>query len=127
MHKRPIVLGIAAAIALAVVAAPIVLAPGNAAPFPAAASIEEPEHARTIAAMRPAKRARPVIAILALNEATEVTDFLVPYGVLQRANVADVTVLAERVAPVPLHPFSALGRGPALLEHRAPVDHARFR
>ena len=65
--------------------------------------------------MRPAKRARPVIAILALNEATEVTDFLVPYGVLQRANVADVTVLAERVAPVPLHPFSALGRGPALL------------
>jgi putative intracellular protease/amidase len=119
MHKRPIVLGIAAAIALAialaVVAAPIVLAPGNPAPFPAAASIEEPEHARTIAAMRPAKRARPVIAILALNEATEVTDFLVPYGVLQRANVADVTVLAERVAPVPLHPFSALGRGPALL------------
>ena len=60
--------------------------------------------------MRPPKRARPVIALLTLNEATEVTDFLVPYGVLQRANVADVTVVAERAAPVPLHPFSRLGR-----------------
>ena len=85
------------------------------APSPAAAAIDDSEHARTIEAMRPPKRARPVIAILALNEATEVTDFLVPYGVLQRANVADVTVVAERAAPVPLHPFSALGRGPALL------------
>ena len=50
-----------------------------------------------------------------LNEATEVTDFLVPYGVLQRANVADVIAVAERLTPVPLHPFSAFSRGPELL------------
>lgn len=116
MRKRLILLGIGAAIALAVAVVPIVLAPGSRpAPSPAAAAIDNAEHARTIEAMRPPKRERPVIAILALNEATEVTDFLVPYGVLQRAKVADVIVVAERVAPVPLHPFSRLGLGPALL------------
>lgn len=93
-----------------------VLAPGSRpAPSPTATAIDIAEHARTIEAMRPSKRERPVIAILTLNEATEVTDFLVPYGVLRRADVADIIVVAERVAPVPLHPFSALGRGPALL------------
>jgi transcriptional regulator GlxA family with amidase domain len=116
MRKRLIFLGVGAAVALLAVAAPIVLAPGNRpAPPLAAAAIEDSEHMRTIEALRTPKRKRPVIAILALNEATEVTDFLVPYGVLQRANVADVTVVAERVVPVPLHPFSALGRGPELL------------
>jgi transcriptional regulator GlxA family with amidase domain len=115
MRKRLIFLGIGA-IALLVVAAPLVLAPrSRPAASPAAAAIDTTEHARTIEAMRPPKRKRPVIAILTLNEATEVTDFLIPYGVLQRADVADVTVVAERAAPVPLYPFSALGRGPELL------------
>jgi len=116
MRKRLIFLSIGTAIALAVVAAPIVLAPGSRLALPPAAPpIDDAEHARTIEALRPPKRERPVVAILTLNEATEVTDFLVPYGVLQRADVADIIVVAERVAPVPLHPFSALGRGPALL------------
>ena len=74
----------AATIALLVVAAPFVLAPGkHAAPAPRAPVIDNSEHARTIEAMRPPKRARPVIAILALNAATEVMDLLVPFGVLQ--------------------------------------------
>ncbi|MBO0763118.1 MAG: DJ-1/PfpI family protein [Hyphomicrobiaceae bacterium] len=116
MRKPSMTLGLGVAIALPVVAAPILLAPGDAPPPPpAAAAIEDAEHARTIEAMRPPKRARPVIAILALNEATEITDFLVPYGVLQRAHVADVIVVAEQAAPVPLYPFSRLGRGPELL------------
>ena len=115
MRKRSIFLGLAAAIALSVAAAIVVGQESSPARFPAAAAVEDSEHARSIEAMRPPKRARPVIAILALNEATEVTDLLVPYGVLQRADVADVTVVAERAAPVPLHPFSALGRGPELL------------
>jgi putative intracellular protease/amidase len=116
MRRRPILLGIATVVVLAAVAAPILLAPGND-PFrsPPAAAIESSEHAQTIDAMRPPKRAKPVIAIIVLNEGTEVTDFLVPYGVLQRANVADVTVVAERAAPVPLHPFSRLALGPELL------------
>jgi putative intracellular protease/amidase len=116
MRKRLIFLSIGGAVGVLAVAAPLLLAPGkHPAPPPAAAAIDHAEHARTIEAMRPPKRARPIIALLALNEATEVTDFLVPYGVLQRANVADVIVVAERATPVPLHPFSRLGRGPALL------------
>src|SRR5262245_28606663 len=115
MRKRSAFLSLGVVIALPVLAAPILLAPRNApAPQRAAAAIDDAEHARTIEAMRPPKRKRPVIAILALNAATEMTDFLVPYGVLKRANVADVTVVAERAAPVPLHPFG-LNRGPELL------------
>jgi len=115
MSKRSILLGTTAAVTLLVVTALIVLAPGNPAPFPIAAHIDETEHAHTIDALRPPKRKRPVIAIITLNDATEVTDLLVPYGVLSHANIADVTVVAERANPVPLHPFSTRGRGPELL------------
>jgi len=83
MRKRLIFLRIGAAVGVLAVAAPLVLAPGKpSAPPPAAVAIDHAEHARTIEAMRPPRRARPVIALLTLNEATEVTDFLVPYGVL---------------------------------------------
>jgi putative intracellular protease/amidase len=115
MRNRSIFPGLGAAIALSVAVAIVLGRESNPTPPPAAAAVVDAEHTRTIEAMRPPKRARPVIAILALNEATEVTDLLVPYGVLQRADVADVTVVAERAAPVPLHPFSALSRGPELL------------
>jgi putative intracellular protease/amidase len=116
MRRRRVLLGLAAAVALLAMATPILLAPGShPVTLPPLPAIDAAEHARTIAAMRPPKRERPIIAIFALNEATEVTDFLVPYGVLQRAAVADVTVVAERVVPVPLYPFSRLGRGPELL------------
>ncbi len=37
---------------------------------------------------------RPVIAILGDSVSTEITDFLLPYGVLQRANVAQVLAIA---------------------------------
>jgi putative intracellular protease/amidase len=116
MSKRPILLGTIGAITLLAVTAPMVLAPGNPPRFPAAPAIEESEHARTIDALRPRKRERPVIALITLNDATEVTDLLVPYGVLSHADVADVIVVAERAEPVRLHPFSALGRGPELLK-----------
>jgi putative intracellular protease/amidase len=111
MRKRLIVVGLGMT-ALLVVAAAVVFAPGaRPTPSPAASAIDQAEHARTIEAMRPRKRERPVVAIVTLHEATEVTDFLVPYGVLQRADVADVTVVAERAAPVRLYPFSRLGLG----------------
>lgn len=113
--KQWVFLIIGAAIVLPLLAASIVLAPGERpAPSPAA-PIDNAEQARAIEELRQGENARPVIAILALNDGTEVTDFLVPYGVLQRADVADVTVVAERVSPVPLYPFSRLGRGPELL------------
>ena len=38
-----------------------------------------------LAALRPPKRRRPVIAGIGINDATETTDFLMPYGILRRA------------------------------------------
>ena len=49
---------------------------------------------RDAAALKPPKRQRPLIAIIGINDATEVTDYLMPYGILRRADVADVVVLA---------------------------------
>lgn len=115
MRKRTFLLGGAAALAVPVIAAPLLLAPGAKPPPPPEPPLIDPaEHARTIAAMRPPKRARPVIAIVAHNGATEVTDLLGPFSVLARADVADVFVVAERAAPVQLYPVSKFGRGPML-------------
>ena len=58
----------------------------------------------TIAALKPPKRQRPLIAIIGINDATETTDYLMPYGILRRADVADVVVLATEPGPVTLFP-----------------------
>ncbi|WP_291438195.1 DJ-1/PfpI family protein [Acidovorax sp.] len=57
-------------------------------------------------ALRPplAGAAAPVIAVLALNEGTETTDFLVPHAVLQQAQVGVVEAVAPRAGPVTLMP-----------------------
>jgi transcriptional regulator GlxA family with amidase domain len=105
MSKRTILLSLGAVLLVALVAIPIVLAPGQAATdTPPAAALDSAEQARTIEAMRPPKRERPVIAIVARNQGTEVSDFLSAYGVLRRADVADVTVVAERAERVQLYP-----------------------
>ena len=107
MRKRWIWIGLIGVLALSAGAAAIVLAPGRQRnPAPAAEAVAPAEQARTIAELRPPKRERPVIAIVTLNEATEVTDFLSSYGVLARAGVADVTVVAGRAEPVRLKPLS---------------------
>ena len=62
------------------------------------------EHARDIEGLRPPRRAHPVIAVLAHNDGTETTDFMVPYGVLRASGVADVVAVALRDAPVQLMP-----------------------
>lgn len=64
-----------------------------------------PEEARaTLTALAPPKRARPLIAIIAINDATETTDYLMPYGILRRADVADVVMVATGPGPVKLYP-----------------------
>ncbi|MGP1614169.1 MAG: DJ-1/PfpI family protein [Pollutimonas bauzanensis] len=105
MRGKWIFITLAGALALPLLVAPIVLAPGRepADTLPAAA-LDPAEQARMIDAMRPPKRARPAIAIITLNDATEVADLLVAYGILRRADVADVTVVAQRAAPVRLYP-----------------------
>ncbi len=70
----------------------------------AAPPIATEEADATIAALKPPKRQRPLIAIVGINDATETTDYLMPYGVLRRADVADVVMLATKPGPVTLFP-----------------------
>ncbi|WP_328515880.1 hypothetical protein [Ralstonia solanacearum] len=55
-------------------------------------------------------RARPLVAVVGHNANTELTDFVVPYGVLKRADVADVVAgpsncfprfASSRIPPLP--------------------------
>ena len=66
--------------------------------------IAQDERDATIAALKPPKRQRPLIAIIGINNATETTDYLMPYGILARADVADVVTLATGPGPVTLFP-----------------------
>ena len=64
-----------------------------------------PDRKTLLAALKPPKRpGRPVIAVIGLNEGTETTDYLVPFGVLKRADVADVLALSTRSGPITLMP-----------------------
>ena len=76
-------------------------------PTPAVAAappIAQQETDATIAALKPPKRQRPLIAIIGINDATETTDYLMPYGILKRADVADVVTLATAPGPMSLFP-----------------------
>ncbi|UIJ72563.1 DJ-1/PfpI family protein [Aurantimonas sp. HBX-1] len=74
-------------------------------PAPAVAPAVAPEeHAAALSALRPRKRSRPLVAVLGINDATETTDYLVTYGILRRADVADVMALATGPGPVRLYP-----------------------
>lgn len=77
-------------------------------PQPSAIATAPPvpaEETRTLlAALKPPKRERPLIAIIGINDATEITDYLLPYGILRRAGVADVVALATEAGPVKLYP-----------------------
>lgn len=72
------------------------------APRPVA--VPAAEHARSVAALKPPKRARPVIAVVGINDATETTDYLMPMSILRRSGVADVWALATEPGPVQLYP-----------------------
>jgi transcriptional regulator GlxA family with amidase domain len=75
-----------------------------AASFTPPPAIAQEERDATVAALKPPKRQRPLIAIIGINDATETTDYLMPYGVLKRADVADVVTLATAPGPVTLFP-----------------------
>lgn len=70
----------------------------------APAAISAEETAQTLTALKPPKRARPVVAIVGANDGTETTDYLIPYGVLKRSGVADVFALGTKAGPVKLMP-----------------------
>jgi putative intracellular protease/amidase len=78
------------------------LPPTVAAAPPAAISPEE--HAATVAALKPPKRQRPVIAVIGINDGTETTDYLMPTGILRRADIAEVLLVATGAGAVQLYP-----------------------
>ncbi|MCT7664069.1 DJ-1/PfpI family protein [Shinella kummerowiae] len=57
-----------------------------------------------LAALKPPKRARPLVAVVGINDATETTDYLMPVGILRRADIADVVTLSTEAGPVKLYP-----------------------
>ena len=65
-----------------------------ARPFALPPAVADSETEALIAALKPPKRQRPVVATIAINDATETTDYLLPDGVLRRGGVADVVLLA---------------------------------
>jgi putative intracellular protease/amidase len=103
---------------LASLAAPAWATPSNPEPYEPEPIAAE-EHARTIEGMKPPKRERPLIAVVALNEGTEVTDFLVPYAVLARSGVADVVAVAPDDGPVTLTPALTIRAHQTLAEFTA--------
>jgi putative intracellular protease/amidase len=70
----------------------------------AAPAIDQDETVATLAALKPPKRERPVIAVIGINDATEVNDYVMPTGILRRADVADVLLVATGPGPVKLYP-----------------------
>ena len=73
-------------------------------PYRDAPPIGPQERETLLKALKPPKRERPLIAIIGINDATETTDYLMPYGILRRADVADVVALATKPGPMTLFP-----------------------
>jgi putative intracellular protease/amidase len=69
-----------------------------------APAVAQTEIDTTLARLKPPQRERPLIAIIGLNDATETTDYLMPAGILRRAQIADVLLLATGAGPVKLYP-----------------------
>jgi transcriptional regulator GlxA family with amidase domain len=88
-----------AAIALSACGGDIQVSPAQTDPAATA------EQARDfVEALAPRHPGRPVVVVLARNEGTETTDFLLTHAVLQRAGVADVQAVAPRLGRVSLYP-----------------------
>ncbi|SIT37149.1 ThiJ/PfpI family protein [Paraburkholderia piptadeniae] len=49
-------------------------------------------------------RARPVVVVLAENYYTELTDYMVPYGIISASGAADVIALATKPGPIRMFP-----------------------
>lgn len=67
-------------------------------------AVPQAEMDAMLAALKPPKRIRPLVAVVGLNDATETTDYLMPTGVLRRADIADVVTLSTEPGPIKLYP-----------------------
>lgn len=95
----------------AIIVALVLTGCGNDVPLPPAkidTAASEQQAQAFVEAMKPRRPGKPVIAVLALNEGTETTDFLLPHALLQRAGVANVQAVAPRRGRVELYPALAV-------------------
>jgi putative intracellular protease/amidase len=107
MKKRLLLrIGLGAVALFAIIGGGWILSLPPAPSLGPAPPIAKEEADATLAALKPPKRERqrPLIAIVGINDGTETTDYLMPYGILKRAGVADVTALATKPGPVALYP-----------------------
>src|SRR5690606_18370661 len=73
-----------------------------------APSVGRAETEALVGSLAPPKRGRRLVAAVAGTDATETTDYLAPTGILRRADVADVILLARSPGPVQLYPALAV-------------------
>lgn len=69
-----------------------------------ASPVPQEEVDAMLAALEYEGKDRPVIAVIGLNDATETNDYVTTTGILRRADVADVTMLATGPGLVQLYP-----------------------
>ena len=51
-------------------------------------------------------RTRPLVAVVGLNEGTVISDFVIPFGVMARSDVADVVSVSVSPGPVKMQPLT---------------------
>jgi transcriptional regulator GlxA family with amidase domain len=73
-------------------------------PYPTDTAPADRQAQTFVDALKPRRAGAPVIVVLAHNDGTETTDFLLPHAVLQRSGVAQVHALAPRRGSVRLYP-----------------------
>src|SRR5262245_6331253 len=76
----------------------------SATPVAEAPPLATAESEAILSGLKPPKRKRPLIAVIGINDATETTDYLMPYGIFRRSDVADAMLLATALGPVKLYP-----------------------
>lgn len=73
-----------------------------------AQAVPQGEMDAMLASLKPPKRERPLVVVVGINDATETNDYLMPTGILRRADIADVVLLATGPGPVKLYPALAV-------------------
>jgi putative intracellular protease/amidase len=68
-------------------------------------------------------RTRPVIAVLGENRMTELIDFVVPYGILKRADIADVLAVAPEPGAIKMLPALSFAADLSTAEFDARYPH----
>jgi putative intracellular protease/amidase len=106
INRRIVALALAGALSFAALAfaAWLLWLPAKPPGAAAAPPVPQAETAALLTALAPPKRARPLVAVVGIDDATETTDYVMPYGILKRSGAADVMALATGPGPVKLYP-----------------------